>query len=126
MVLIVPVMSQTPIQDFIYGMKSFHAHDFAVLFWAVAFEQRSWPISPAADTGRLFHIEGMTQEEIAASFKRLIDLGEIVPIESDQWRGYEVVRFDYLADRLADYGKRRYFRQQAAKRRKGREEATPA
>jgi hypothetical protein len=99
-------------------MRSFHVHDIAALFLLVGVQEISWPISPFAATGKMFKLSGMTEEEGAQSFQRLLDLGEITKVETPQVRGFEITRFDSLRNNLSDLFRREY---NTAKQRERRE-----
>lgn len=119
--------TESPISDFINRMSSFHVHDTALLIWLVALQETGWPISPYAAVGRwgVGRMNGMTEEEYEAAFARLIESGEVERVEEEDWRGFQVVRFDELQDGMMDFGKRRYFRL-AQKRRRSEPEQVPA
>ena len=106
-------MSESPIHDFIWGSKSFHVHDIAVLLFLVGLQERNGILSPAVATKRMFSFDGITEEEYRAAFKRLEDAGEVVWMEDDQGRGYFVDRYLKLSDDLAENGARQYFRKKA-------------
>lgn len=67
-------------------------------------------ISPIAETGKLVHMDGISQEESAAAFKRLVESGEIERFDSPGKRGFLVKRFDSLVSDMQDMGRRAYFR----------------
>jgi hypothetical protein len=115
-------MSDRPIQDFVYGCESFRADDLAVLMWVVGLQESRWPVSPSVADGKLFRFEDMTADEIRESFKRLLEAGEIVRVDGDGYRGFEVARFDELRDGMMDFGRRRYQRMASRKSREKRRE----
>lgn len=112
-------MSDTPISDFIQRSSCFHVHDLAVLIFLVGVQERGWPISPIARYGKFCYLSGLTEEEYQAAFQRLLENGEIVKVETEKWRGYEVARMENLEEGMMDFGKRMYFRR-AAKRSRER------
>lgn len=106
-------MSNNPISEFIQSSHCFHVHDLSVLLCLIAAQETSHPfnaVSPAAADKRITYLEGITDEEWSAAFARLMLAGELRWVDDGRWRGYQVVRFEELHDSLADYGKRRYFR----------------
>lgn len=112
-------MSQRPIYDFC-GWVIYPVNDLGMLFWLIATQEISWPISPAVELGRFASLQGITAAESAASFKRLLEAGEVRWVENERWRGFEVTRFDELHEAMAKFGRRHYFRT-AARERRGRE-----
>lgn len=109
-------MQDQPISDFLNRLQSFHVNDIAVLMWLVAIQERSFPISPAAATGKWFPFDGATEEELEESFKRLLLLGEVEEYSDEQFKGYRVKRFDELRESMQDFGRRSYFRSVSKKK----------
>lgn len=117
-------MSDRPIQDFVYGCESFRADDLAVLMWVVGLQESRWPVSLSVADGKLFRFEDLTVEEIRESFARLVESGEIIRVQIDQYRGFEVARFDELREGMMNFGRRRYQRLAAKRSREKHREVT--
>jgi hypothetical protein len=116
-------MTERPIHDFWLGMKSFNATDVAVLFTLVGLQEvsRDGVLSPVIEVGGLVRLDGVTQEECAASVGRLIKIGELVKVGDMLTNGYSLTRFSELRDSMTEFGKRRYFRLAAQKSREKQE-----
>lgn len=118
-------MTDTPLSDFYLNVACGHVHDVAVLFALLGAEERARHcvcpfVSPAAKSGKVLLLQGISDEDLVKSFDRLQAAGEIKWNETEKWRGWTVTRFDELYAGLEDVGRRAYFRKKAKQSRESK------
>ena len=130
-------MSDTPISDFLFRCTNFHVHDVAVMFVLLHLQERmdfgesGGLIRPGVATKRQM-LDGITDEEWAAAFERLVASGTVQWVESKPFRGgfvrgYRLTGiYDQLVEDMTDFGRRRYFRLRASESRRKSDEAIPS